>query len=314
MRSFLAALLFCSAVAVPAAAAPAAKPADLAGAVAKRLASRLGVPVKIGELVYRLFQGTFVVGNLRIGPAGAPFLSLGSAEIRLASIRNRRHLSSLEASNARARVPLAWLTRRIRRRLPATEALSLNDLRLDKARVVVVDGARRALSVEGLSVRGSGLKVSSARVGQLPKASGQLRIKARRAQLGAIEASDIEIVARLDAHGLTVELLEAKILGGKVSLSGRVPLRGLVIGRINLRGNARVQPQGKGSPRWAGSVTLGGTLRGGVRLRGRLHRVGGSGKVTPAKGSAPKAPKLRLDVRLGKRHRLRGTLARWTLR
>ncbi len=281
------------------------KQEELKHVVARRIRQATGVPVRIGDLVYNVFNSTFRGKKISAGPSRLPFLRLKTIKLKLELMADRpgTTVSKLEATGMRALVHTRYMKR----------PLMVNTYKMVTVRSAAVSGrvtvmGRRGPQIvcEGVHFSVTNLVIPVTRYGRRPSLSGDIRLSVKSIDIGGQVLTGVALTGKLDGPKVVVKSATATYLGGRVSLSGQIGLPGV----IDLRGDVSMRPWGPGGPDVVGKVRIKGPGVDRLVLTGRLttnrnpkRRSGTSGSALPIK----------LQVRVGKR-KLRGTLRRWRLR
>lgn len=291
------------ALAVPAAPAPRSQP-SLAATVAKEFSTALGMPVQIGSVRLALFSGTFVLRDVRVGPARAPLLRVAQVKAKPASLAGAtRRLRRLEVSGWTVDLSSRQLLRPLPR-VRGISAVGVDDLLALRGAITVREPGGGKLSARAVGVRGKQLSLRYVRGVLRPK--GSLEITLGKLVLGALTATDVRLALSLSSRAIRIRSLTAKLQGGKLEAKGQWGLGRNKLGILRLVGTFK-------SPRWQGKGRLAGPVTK-LTLSGALKSAGGNTpQLVPSQGTNPNAPRLRLDLRLGRR-RLRGRLDHWRLR
>ena len=278
------------------------KQEELRHVVARRIRQQTGVPVRIGDLVYNVFNSTFLGKKIAAGPPRRPFLRLEKVKLKMELMADRpgTTVANVEATGARARVAVKYLGRPLMR---AYQMLTVKRGLISGPRVAVVGPRGPQISCKGFHFSVANLVVPP---GRSPQMSGEVWLTIRSMAVGGHLISGLALKGKLRGASVIISRVTASFMGGPITLSGTVELGGAV----DLTGDVALRPWGANGPPLTGKVSIKGpsphrlTLSGSLTTRKPLRRH---------RGALRSAPEIKLRVRIGKR-RLGGTLKRWRIR
>jgi hypothetical protein len=281
--------------------------------VARRLERATGSQVRIQDLVYNLFTSTFKATGIEAGRTSNPFLKVGRVVLRSPLLRGGgargREISLVEVRDVQVTLPAAWIRRPYRR--PSRRRFWVRRGEVSNASVVI-ELSSGPLKLERAHLVVRDLTVPTAAAGKPPAFRGQLQLKVKRAEAGAM-ASNIIARGSLQRTRLAVKRFTARLPDGSLSLQGSVDFGGRRgVGPFSLEGKIRLEVAGrKGPVKLQGPVRLTGPRLAKLVLKGQLRASGGK---LPARGGIDGAPPLGLRIKIPGQGVLRGTLAQWRLR
>ncbi|MCC6749580.1 MAG: hypothetical protein IT371_18085 [Deltaproteobacteria bacterium] len=283
---------------------------DLARLVAERLRERLGVPVRIGEVAYQLFESTFVARRIALGAPGLVSLSVAEVRLRTSLLQGGgRGVERVQVRELAASLPAAQLGRGLRVAQAAKVRVEHGQVEGGTIRVVCEGGARVELA--GLRATLRGLAIQVDKPGAAPRLEGQVTLTAERLTVGALRFTELSLEARFSEHELVIERLAGKGLDGAFALKGGLVWSKSAVGPLSLAGRAEVGPLGQGAPALVGQISVVAHSRRGLSVTGQLEPKGAG--TLPSAGGLPGLPTVKMQLAIGKRT-LRGTGTRWRLR